>query len=614
MKTNIIPFILWICLICTNFACDSKTNEKKGKLTGTSFYINPNSGKDSNTGLSSNKAWQSFAPLNKLSLDKGCRIEILEPGELNESLHLKAIGTKEAPVVINFAPGSYNFFTKNAVKRKFHISNTNDAPDSVKAICIYLDCCKNIRLEGNGAELVIRGKAMEMAIDHSENIEISGFSFDYKRPTVSEIEIIKVDDRYAEARVHPDSNYKVENGQLIWIGEGWQHKAQNYWQRFDSNQETLMRYDLPVQKLCFTELKPNVLRIDFKDNPGFEEGLIFQNRDTFREYCGVFTNCSKNIFWRNIDVWFMHGMGFVSQFTENIFFENLKVQPRPESGRTCAAWADILHFSACKGDLNIKDCILSAANDDAINVHGTHVRITDILSPTQIKVQFVHPQTFGFMPFEVGDDLEFIRSATLLPYGTNKVTAITELCPKTYKLELETSIPEVVKLNDVVENSSWTANLHVSGTEVKHIPTRGFLITTRGKVLIENNHFHKTNMSGILIANDANYWFESGYVRDVTIRNNTFEQCGEPVIKIHPEVLEFDENNQVHKNIRILNNRVTLRNKDLVRAQSTSNLMIENNKIFTIKPLDFIDICSIQSCKEVNLKNNQVVYNQQLAR
>ena len=102
----------------------------------------------------------------------------------------------------------------------------------------------------------------------------------------------------------------------------------------------------------------------------------------------------------------MHGMGVVSQFSENIIFNNLKIAPRPGSLRTNSSWADNLHFSGCRGKIIVRDCVLGASHDDAINVHGTHLRIVDQPAPNKITVRFMHPQTFGFDAFAVGDRID----------------------------------------------------------------------------------------------------------------------------------------------------------------------------------------------------------------
>jgi hypothetical protein len=79
-------------------------------------------------------------------------------------------------------------------------------------------------------------------------------------------------------------------------------------------------------------------------------------------------------------------------------------------------------------------------------------------------------------------------------------------------LTLQNPLPEDIRENDVLENVTWTPEVEIRGCKVSHIPTRGFLITTRRPVLVEDNEFRATNMSAILIEDDAAGWFESGCV------------------------------------------------------------------------------------------------------
>ena len=606
--SSLVLFICGLFVISQLHATPSYTDASKRTrgLSNTSYYINPVSGDDLNSGLDENQAWKSFMPANQIAFSEGCKIYVMEEGDLHYSMHLVAKGTKKSPVEVHFAKGQYNFFPAEALKKKFHISNTNDSPDSLKSVAFYLQNSQHIKVLGNESEIIFRGKVIEMAIDQCQDVDIEGISFDYKRPTVSEFTVLNVDENSADVRIHSDSKFKIENKQLIWLGEAWQHVAQSYGQVFNPDEETLQRKSLPVKQLSFSDLGDHLVRIHFESNPGFQKGLVFQNRNVFRDYCGFFTRHSKDIRWKNVNVYFMHGMGFVSQFSENISFNNVKVEPRTNSGRTCAAWADILHFSGCKGKLEVRDCILSAANDDAVNVHGTHLRIVEQVSKNIINVRFVHPQTYGFDPFFVDDKIEFIRAKNLLPYGRNKIKSVRKLNEKDYQLSLHNPLPKNIEKDDVIENVSWTSNVSITGTTVKHIPTRGILISTRGKVLVENNTFFKTVMSGILIANDANYWFESGYVRDVQITNNVFKLCGEPVIYIHPEVLELNDAVKVHKNIQIKGNQFTLKGRELLSAQSTEKLNITNNQIELKESATIEKLCKLKSCKDVQISNNKI--------
>ena len=72
----------------------------------------------------------------------------------------------------------------------------------------------------------------------------------------------------------------------------------------------------------------------------------------------------------------MHGLGIVSQFSENISLLKVMVAPRENSGRIIASFADCFHFSGCRGLVKIDSCFTSGSHDDPVNVHGTHLQIT----------------------------------------------------------------------------------------------------------------------------------------------------------------------------------------------------------------------------------------------
>jgi hypothetical protein len=105
------------------------------------------------------------------------------------------------------------------------------------------------------------------------------------------------------------------------------------------------------------------------------------------------------------------------------------------------------------------------------------------------------------------------------------------------------------------------------------------------------------------MAIDANNWFESGFVRDMTIRNNKFIHCAEPVISIEPHNRIANQN--ISQNIKIENNEFTLRNKSIVNARSTSNLSVTGNTI--VSKDDLTDQSSIDTsgCANITLENNK---------
>ena len=214
----------------------------------------------------------------------------------------------------------------------------------------------------------------------------------------------------------------------------------------------------------------------------------------------------------------------------------------------------------------------------------------------------MHAQTFGFMAFNRGDEIDFIAWDSLKPYGSNRIWDAHLLNPKEMLLTLERPVPLAFKQNDAVENVTWTPEVHIQGCTVSRIPTRGFLITTRRKVLVENNTFLNTHMSAILLEDDAKGWYESGCIRDMTIRSNRFIHCAEPVININPQ--NSVAKNAVHRNIRIEKNEFVLRDALAVRAKSTQGLSVTGNTLYSKRPLDDGLVIQTSDCSSLTVENN----------
>jgi hypothetical protein len=209
------------------------------------------------------------------------------------------------------------------------------------------------------------------------------------------------------------------------------------------------------------------------------------------------------------------------------------------------------------------------------------------------------------MAFNRGDEIEFVNHESYESYGMNRVKEAVLLNPKEMLLTFEKSSPRELTIGDVIENVTWTPEVEIRGCRVSRIPTRGFLLSTRRKVLVEGNEFLATHMNALNMAIDANSWYESGYVRDMTIRNNKFIRCAEPVIEIAP--WNRIANNSVYQNIRIENNEFVLLHESVVMAKATKNLVISGNSIYSGNILD--DKISIKTtdCTDVKLVNNKYI-------
>jgi hypothetical protein len=171
--------------------------------------------------------------------------------------------------------------------------------------------------------------------------------------------------------------------------------------------------------------------------------------------------------------------------------------------------------------------------------------------------------------------------------GVGVIATFRSIDNENFILVFKETIPKELEIGDALENLTWSPDLFVSNSHFKSCRARGLLVSTPGKVVIENNTFESSG-SAILIAGDANNWFESGAVTDVFIKNNVFtELCNtssyqfcEGIISIYPEIPVLNETTPpFHKNIRIENNEFHPFDYPVLFARSVDGISFKNNSI-----------------------------------
>ena len=120
------------------------------------------------------------------------------------------------------------------------------------------------------------------------------------------------------------------------------------------------------------------------------------------------------------------------------------------------------------------------------------------------------------------------------------------------------------------------------------------------------------------------YWYESGANRDVTIRNNVFDNCltsgcitgnrwewGEAIISITPSHRPQDYKTEpYHQNIKIENNVFKTFDIPLIHARSVRGLLFNNNEV--IQTYDFEPYLwqkssfLLDGCRDVKIINNKI--------
>ena len=515
-----------------------------------------------------------------------------------------------------FPKGRYDFWPDGAIRAKYFVSNTStEQEDSlkVKTIGMLFKNMKNLTIDGNGSLFIFHGKMTTVLFDHCENVLFQNIHIDFERPTMSEMRYTNVTEGGVDLEIHPDAKYSIQDGQLIWHGEGW--KTNHFHAvEFDTTVKTMRYADWKTfNKSKATEIRSGLVHFDTPLDFKPVSGNILTVRDIIRDQVGMLILESKNITLQDLGMHYMHGLGIVSQYTENITMRRVTCAPHPETKRIIASSADFMHFSGCRGQITVEDCKFSGAHDDPINVHGTNLRIAEKLENNKLKVRFMHGQSYGFNAFFVGDEVAFVHSVSMQRFAKGKVKTVSRINDREIELTFEEAVPQNLEPNDCVENMTWTPEVLIRGSHFTRTNTRGILLTTPRKAIIEKNIFYKTGMSAILIEADAEGWFESGPVRDVTIRNNEFIDCayqggpGNAIIAINPSNKIADIKTPVHFNIKIENNIFKTFDYPVLFAKSTKGLIFSNNTVIRtndMKPQSSSKkMFDLNACSEVVISN-----------
>ena len=133
----------------------------------------------------------------------------------------------------------------------------------------------------------------------------------------------------------------------------------------------------------------------------------------------------------NIQVHYAEGMGLLAQMSENITLDKFSVCLRgKDDPRYFTTQADATHFSGCKGLIRSVGGLYEGMMDDAINVHGTYLKVVKRVDDRTLVGRYMHGQSWGFEWGCPGDEVQFIRSNTMELVGKQNKIILSVLMTK----------------------------------------------------------------------------------------------------------------------------------------------------------------------------------------
>lgn len=508
-------------------------------------------------------------------------------------------------IVLRFRPGRYDFHPEGAAEREYYISNHDQT--NPKRVGLPLEDMHRFTLEGNGAEFVFHGRMLPVALLRSSDCTLQDVSIDFENPHIAQIKVVAND---AEAGITfepaPWVKFRIASpdGVFETYGEGWTIRPQGGI-AFDGTTHHII-YNTGDLGIPLSGIQPqgdNRYRAPRWKDSRMVPGTVVALRSWGRPTPGVFLSHDVNTTLKNVKVHYSEGMGLLAQLCENITLDGFGVcRKGDDDPRLFTSQADATHFSGCKGKITSVNGLYEGMMDDAINVHGTYLKVTRRIDDYTLEARYMHGQSWGFDWGFVGDKVQFIRSKTMETVGSeNRIAAIepadreTVAGVRVFCIRLEKPVEAEVTEQEGygIENLTWTPEVYFAGNTIRNNRARGSLFSTPRRTVVENNLFDHTSGCAILLCGDCNGWYETGACRDVLIRRNRFVnaltsqfQFTNAVISIYPEIPDLAGQRALfhggRKNaIRIVDNEFETFDRPILYAKSVDGLLFRGNTIRT---------------------------------
>jgi hypothetical protein len=489
---------------------------------------------------------------------------------------------------------------------------------------MILDHICNLHIDGNGSLFVFHGLMSICGISHSSGIRMSNFSVDWDRPYISQGEIVVAESDWLDIKIDKQAYpYIIRDERIVFLGEGWE-KGVEWYNLYDKDSKEIVyrTLDMPLGNNLFTrypvrEISEGRIRI-FARLPFLPDAGTFITLWHGRYLKnGISITESKDTVLENINVYHALSNGILGFRSENIRMDNVNMTVNEKKGRVFSLIADAMHFNTCKGSIRVENCCHTGQGDDFINVHGMNIQTTGIADEYSVDIP-PSGKNSSRNTIREGDEMWLINQKTLQRGETRIIHSITGVYEKErltgYRIRFNKKLPKNLSAGDVLENKTWFPDVGIRRCRIlKKHRARGILVSTPGKVRIENNYFRSAG-TAILIEGDIDYWYESGACRDVLIAGNVFEDCytsdwGKGVITITPSHRPDSEYCPAyHSHIRISGNLFKHFDATLLYARSVKNLLFSENEIattYTYKPYGEKYGFFFEGCRETIVKNNR---------
>ena len=457
-------------------------------------------------------------------------------------------------------PGGVLRIRPDRTVEKYQFISNND--EGLKRIAFDLDRQHDFVIEGAGTRLLFTGFVSPFSLEECQNITIRDLTIDFTRTFHSEGVVRAAGPGWLDLEFPEEYRCDLAEGCLRFLDDEGRVYPYSSLLEFDAERREpafhVDDYWLPALTIPAERRPDGRIRI-FRNDLKASVGNILVFGAAHRLNPAFTISDSQGITLRDVTIHHCGGMGVIAQRSRDIELERIHVLPAPGKDRMISITADATHFANCNGYIRLLDCTFENQKDDATNIHGLYMPVEEIIARNGVRLRWGHSGQYGVDFLRPGMRVEVVDNRSLETYARLTVEKVVRINKNRSEVTFKEPLPEAVRPGHLIADDEIRPDVLIRGCRMAGNRARGLLLGSRGKIVIEENYFHIAG-AAILFEGDGNFWFEQSGVRDVTIRNNLFENCnfgsrgwGDACIAVGSGIPDRKAS-RYHRNIRVEGN------------------------------------------------------------
>ncbi len=459
---------------------------------------------------------------------------------------------------------------------------------------------EGVTIKAYDVDLVCKQTSCAILIVECKNFKIEGLRVDYDPLPFTQGKIVAMSD---DKMVHE-----------IEIFDGYPDTSRlsvNKYEIFDQNTRRLkvdtysMEKIEPISKTRFKAYKAkHCMYRKFQNEEIGDIVVTASSSEKGRGGHAIYISYSKDVTLKDINLYASCSFGFFDYASEGLVYDTCRVLRR-ETGdiakranpRVRSLNADGFHSKISKKGPTYLNCETGWNGDDSIAINGTYHLVIGSKGNKLRVISNRNP-----LNIDEGDRVEIFKTDGSVEYATVKsvlpAAKITEeeekwlyslpIYPgfkehKTFKSGFEVELDREIDVprRSMILNANMIGNgFKIKGGKFGNNRSRGLIIKC-GHGVIEGATIEAAWMESIKIAPEW-FWFEGGHTENLVIKNNVIKCGAGPAITINSPKVNLKEGfgpAGAHRNIAILNNKISYVSLPVIFATSVQDLRLSKNKL-----------------------------------